>query len=94
MIIDRVSINGTEYSLSGTGGALTEEIVDMLMTVLTNAVYVTDQSANLEALREMLEEITPHIPTNDIDVFGSTVLINETAETPTPDADKGWLIII
>lgn len=93
MIIDRVSINGTEYNLSGTGGALTEEIVNMLMTVLTNAVYVTDQSANLEALREMLEEITPHIPTNDIDIFGSTILINETAETPTPDAGRGWLII-
>ena len=41
----------------------------------------------------MLEEITPHVPTNDIDVFGNTILINATVEAPTPDADKGWLII-
>lgn len=83
----------TEWIDIATGGALTEEIVDMLMAVLTNAVYVSDQSANLETLREMLEEITPHVPTNDIDVFGNTILINATVEAPTPDADNGWLII-
>lgn len=91
--IGNIILNGVEYSIAGHGdGAITDEIVEKLITVLRTSMYVSNQTDTINELEAMLYDIAYHEPKNDIVNIGDTIYIKELI-TVNMDQDKGWTII-
>lgn len=88
--IGNIILNGVEYSIAG--GVITDEIVEKLITVLRNSMYVSNQTDTIDELEVMLYDIAYHEPKNDVANIGNTIYIKELI-TVNMDQDKGWTII-
>ena len=78
--ISKINYIGTDYDIAGNSGTgWTPQAVSLLHTILTNAVYCSDQSSNISALIEQLSS------SGGIDVvFSNHVLaLSGFASTPT-----------
>lgn len=51
--ISKINLNGTDYNISGSGGGgggLTTSFIEALQEILSEAVYGSDQTDNIDAL--------------------------------------------
>lgn len=70
--------NGSKGEKGEDGTGLTSTAINLLLTILKNGVYITDQSANITALEAALNEtgsddVTPE--EKNIEQVGSTLII-------------------
>jgi hypothetical protein len=94
--LSKIRINGTDYGLkdetarqnsggnADQSGGLSATAASLLIAILRNGVYTSDQSANIDALAAELTATkpeepdtpdTPDIPTADITLSGSVLTI-------------------
>lgn len=80
-----LTLNGTTYdSFQTDGGGLSTAAAELLLTILRNGVYTSDQSANIAALEAALASgggdepdvpVVPDIPEADVSQSGSILSI-------------------
>lgn len=78
-----LTLNGTTYDSFPTDGGLSAAAAALLLTILRNGVYTSDQSANIDALEAALaaggdvpdEPAVPDLPEANVSQTGSILSI-------------------